>query len=179
MIRAWLPSLVTGARLVLIVPLCAALAAYDRPQALGLLLLAALSDLADGWLARRLKACTTFGAYFDAAADFALVAASYGVLVARGVYPGWLLLLIGAMFAQFVLTSRRQRPIYDPIGRYYGAALYASVFALVLVPDLLLSYALLLALVVLSTASLTSRAAALARIDKREWSVRTWPGEPT
>jgi phosphatidylglycerophosphate synthase len=158
-----LPHLLTAIRLSLALPLAAALYRYDLLCVTVLLFLAGVTDLMDGWLARKLNICSTFGAYFDAAADFVLVAAAFGVLALRGVYPVWVLLLIVLMFAQFVLTSRRKQPMYDPVGKYFGAALYSAVFALTLLPDLLLSYALLAMLVMLSVLSLSARALWLKR----------------
>jgi len=158
-----LPNLLTALRLSLALPLAAALYHYELAGVTGLLSLAIVTDLLDGWLARKLSVCSAFGAYFDATADFALVTAAFGALTVRGVYPAWVLLLIGLMFAQFVLTSRGSQLVYDPVGRYFGAALYGVVFALALLPDLLLSYALLAGIVVLSTLSLGTRACWLAR----------------
>lgn len=159
-----LPFVLTAIRLSFALPLAAALYRYDLPLVAVLLALAAITDLLDGWLARRLKACSAFGAYFDATADFALVAVAFSVLAVRGVYPAWALLLIGLMFAQFVLTSRQRQPVYDPVGKYFGAALYSVVFALTLLPDLLLSYALLAGIVMLSGLSLSARALWLIQI---------------
>lgn len=159
-----LPHLLTAIRVGLALPLAAALYRYDLPLVTVLLSLAVVSDLLDGWLARKLNACSTFGAYFDATADFALVAAAFGALTLRGVYPAWMLLLIGLMFAQFVLTSRARRAMYDPVGKYFGAALYSVILALTLLPDLLLSYALLAGIVMLSVLSLGTRVFWLIRI---------------
>lgn len=156
-----LPNLLTAIRLSLAPPLAAALYRYELPWVAGLLSLAIATDLLDGWLARKLRACSAFGAYFDATADFALVTGAFGVLTVRGVYPAWLLLLIGGMFGQFILTSRGSQPVYDSVGRYFGAVLYGAVVALVLLPDLLLSDALLASIVVLSALSLSARAHSL------------------
>jgi hypothetical protein len=45
---------------------------------------------------------------------------------------GWLLLLIVAMFAQFVVTSRLAGPIYGPVGKYYGVLLFGAAALTVL-----------------------------------------------
>jgi phosphatidylglycerophosphate synthase len=89
--------------------------------------LAALTDLLDGYLARKLRVATRFGAYFDAATDFILIIGVYSIFTASGYYPIWLPLLIIASFAQFLLSSLYAKKIYDPIGRYIGSALYIGI----------------------------------------------------
>jgi CDP-diacylglycerol--glycerol-3-phosphate 3-phosphatidyltransferase len=49
----------------------------------------ALTDVADGWLARRLGQCTDFGALSDPIADKALVATALVCLSASGLVPWW------------------------------------------------------------------------------------------
>jgi CDP-diacylglycerol--glycerol-3-phosphate 3-phosphatidyltransferase len=62
--------------------------------------LAAITDYADGWLARRYKAVTDFGKLFDPLADKILVMAALVMLVdlrddeCRAFVPGWLVVLI-------------------------------------------------------------------------------------
>lgn len=78
----WLPNLLTGLRTVLAVLIAALilrLAEPEPPAATSvvpflLFCLVALTDYADGWLARRLDAITKFGALFDPIADKVLVA---------------------------------------------------------------------------------------------------------
>jgi phosphatidylglycerophosphate synthase len=156
--RAALPNCVTTLRLLLVPPLVVALYRYEVTWVIALLSAAMLSDLLDGWLARRWGVCTPRGAYFDATVDFALVFAAFAVLVLRGLYPAWLLLVVLLMFAQFIVTARGGQLVYDPVGKYYGSALYGTAFALVLLPNMLLSLALLLGIVGLSAVSLGSRA---------------------
>jgi len=154
---AALPSILTGLRLLVALPLGSALYHYDLSPVVWLLSLAVITDLLDGWLARRLQVCSTFGAYFDTTADFALAMAAFGALTARNVYPLWVLAIIVLMFVQFVWTSRYGQPLYDPVGKYYGAVLYSVVFVLVMLPDLVLSYMLLAAIVIVSALSLGTR----------------------
>jgi len=49
--------------------------------------------------------------------DVPMVLAAFSAFVIKGVYPFWTLLLIGAMFLQFILTSGLRRPVYDPVGK--------------------------------------------------------------
>jgi CDP-diacylglycerol---glycerol-3-phosphate 3-phosphatidyltransferase len=74
--------------------------------ALGIFLVAAATDLMDGYLARRWKQVTTIGTLLDPIADKLLVSAALISLVQRRVVPGWLVvLLVGREFAVSGLRS--------------------------------------------------------------------------
>jgi len=88
---------------------------------------AAATDLFDGYSARKLKVASRFGAYYDAATDFAIIIGIYSLFAVKGFYPIWLLILIIAAFAQFLATSRYSKKIYDPVGRFIGSALYIGI----------------------------------------------------
>lgn len=166
--RRWLPSILTAFRLGLALPLYGLLLDYQLLPTLGVLALAMFSDWLDGALARRWDACTSTGAYFDATADFAVILAAFAALVAHGVYPLWLLGLLAGLFAQFLLTSAlSKRPIYDPVGKYLGALLYGALVLLLLVPETLLSLALLWGIAALCAASLATRARYLWHVWQR------------
>jgi len=62
--------------------------------ALGLFVLAGVSDAIDGWLARKLNARTTLGHYLDPMADKALLVAVFVVLAIKAAVPVWLVLLV-------------------------------------------------------------------------------------
>ncbi len=103
--------------------------------ALGIFIVAVLTDALDGHVARRLGGASPFlGPYSDAVADFFLVLAAFGAFVIEGLYPFWTLLLIIVMFVQFVLTSRLARPIYDPVGKYYGVFLFCAAGVTLVLP---------------------------------------------
>jgi cardiolipin synthase len=64
------------------------LAAYGHFRlALALFVLQAISDLLDGFFARRMGAKTTLGAYLDPLADKVMLASSYIVLSVQGIIP--------------------------------------------------------------------------------------------
>ena len=68
---------------------------YDRyALALGILVLAALSDALDGILARRLNQKTPLGAYLDPIADKLLLTSSFFVLALKGQLSWWLTILV-------------------------------------------------------------------------------------
>jgi len=64
-----LANLVTLSRGVLIPPILALLLAHQTVWALGLYVVAALTDAVDGWLARRAGQASAFGAQLDAVVD--------------------------------------------------------------------------------------------------------------
>jgi cardiolipin synthase len=107
------PNLVSGAR----VPLAFAfpLAASNAYLALGVLGFAGLSDVVDGWAARKLGQATPVGALVDGVADKVFAASVLGTLVAtRMLSPVAALLLATRELAELplairVLTSKRAR----------------------------------------------------------------------
>lgn len=101
---------------------------------LGLLAFCAATDFLDGYLAKKLKATSRFGAYYDATTDFILMFGIFAFFYSFGDYPIWLLLLIAAAFIQFIVTSFFAKKLYDPVGRYLGSALYIGVVLTLLWP---------------------------------------------
>jgi CDP-diacylglycerol--glycerol-3-phosphate 3-phosphatidyltransferase len=88
------PNILTALRLLAVPVLGMVLSlAGDSPGgrvwALALFAAASLTDLADGWLARRWNQCTDFGALADPIADKALVGTALICLSGLGVIPWW------------------------------------------------------------------------------------------
>jgi cardiolipin synthase len=95
-----LPNLFTLARLLL-APFVAADILHDRyGRAIVLFFLAGLSDVIDGFLARRFQASTSVGAYFDPIADKILLSVIYVSLGVAGAMPWW---MVGVVFGRDVL----------------------------------------------------------------------------
>jgi CDP-diacylglycerol--glycerol-3-phosphate 3-phosphatidyltransferase/cardiolipin synthase len=80
-----------------------------------------------------------------------------GACVALGVYPSWLFWLIAAMAAQFFVTTKLGVVVYDPLGKYFGGALWGVLVLTLLAPDQAVWEMLLAATVVLTAMSLASR----------------------
>lgn len=79
---------------------------WSQPVAAVLFVIAALTDFADGYLARRWKITTTLGAFLDTVADKVLVAGSLIALVAIGRTSAWAaFLIIGRELAVMGLRS--------------------------------------------------------------------------
>ncbi len=86
-----IPNLLTIARMVVVVPLVWLLLIGEFQWALFLAIFAGLSDLLDGWLARRYSWQSRWGSVFDPLADKLLMMASYLTLGWLGELP-WLLI---------------------------------------------------------------------------------------
>jgi len=104
-----LPNAITLFRLVLTV-VFVAVAALDTVLgfriALAAFILAAVSDWADGYLARKLNLVTSLGKLLDPLADKILVCAGFVFLTAKGFAPVWITSLI--IGREFLVTGIRQ-----------------------------------------------------------------------
>lgn len=92
-----LPNTITLIRIVLIIPILWCL--YQPVEiyqwwALGLFLIAALTDWLDGYLARKLAQITDLGKFLDPLTDKILVIAPLLVLIERQIIPSWGVFLI-------------------------------------------------------------------------------------
>lgn len=157
--RRWasIPSGVTALRVVSAPLLLYTFINDLKTWTICLFLFTCVTDALDGHLARRLGVSSSLGAYLDATADFLLVLTAFSAFVMKRIYPFWTLLLIGSMFLQFILTSRLRRPLYDPVGRYYGAFLFAAIGVTLAFPKPAVYYAMLIGVLGLTVASVASR----------------------
>jgi cardiolipin synthase len=89
-----IPNLITLARILLIPVVVWAIAAGEMKLAFVLFLVAGLSDLVDGFLAKRFNMATELGAYLDPLADKAMIVSIYVTLGIGGAIPGWLVILV-------------------------------------------------------------------------------------
>jgi phosphatidylglycerophosphate synthase len=126
-----LPNLISATRL-LSVPVLLALAWQRREEPFQWLLLAALlSDIADGWIARRFHLGTATGAMLDSVADaLVMVTAAYGVWAFR---PGfvneqgaWVLLVLGLWLLELLASFWR----YGRLSSFHTYAVRAGAYAL-------------------------------------------------
>ncbi|MDH3202113.1 MAG: CDP-alcohol phosphatidyltransferase family protein [Myxococcales bacterium] len=84
-----IPNLICFVRILLVAPAVWALLDGRYPLALGLIVIAGLSDALDGYLARRFDWRSRLGALLDPAADKFLVASVFVTLTWLGFVPVW------------------------------------------------------------------------------------------
>jgi cardiolipin synthase len=89
-----IPNLITLARILLVPVMVWAITAGEMRVAFLLFLVAGLSDLIDGYLAKRFNMATELGAYLDPLADKALIVSIYVTLGIAGAIPRWLVILV-------------------------------------------------------------------------------------
>lgn len=88
------PNVITTLRLLLL-PVFTTLLVYRRTlPALGVLVVAALSDLLDGLIARRLNQKTAIGSFLDPLADKLLSVSGFVTLAFLGPVPAWFVILV-------------------------------------------------------------------------------------
>ncbi len=89
-----LPNLITGARMLLVLPLMWSLRSLDFRTALAIALIAGASDALDGWLAKRFDWQTRLGGLLDPVADKLLLNGSFVGLWLADACPAWLVALV-------------------------------------------------------------------------------------
>lgn len=89
-----IPNLITLGRILLVPVVVWAIAVGQMRVAFLLFLLAGLSDLIDGFLAKRFGMATELGAYLDPLADKAMIVSIYVMLAIVGAIPLWLVILV-------------------------------------------------------------------------------------
>ena len=103
-----LPNVLSCIR-ILLVPILVAvlLTSFEGKEfvGLGLFLFAALTDLLDGWIARRWGLVTRLGKLLDPAADKILTSAAFISLVGLGLAPAWVVVTIVAR--EFAISTLR------------------------------------------------------------------------
>lgn len=156
------PNFLTGLRF-LSAPLLAMLLFQNRYQAaLGVFIFAALSDMADGWLAKRYHLATRTGRYLDPAADKFLMLTSYIALTVLHITPVWLTALVigrdvvivgGILLARILELPLRIAPL--PIGKASTAVQVAYIGLIVVLLAFNLSEPAIVKAVELTTGALT------------------------
>jgi cardiolipin synthase len=107
-----------------------AIAGGHELAAASLFAFAALSDLADGRIARRFGEVSPLGGLLDHASDALCVTAGLGALAATSEVPIPLPWLVAAAFLQYVLDSRaagNDGLRASPLGRWNGIAYFVLV----------------------------------------------------
>jgi len=136
-----LPNAITIARIFL-VPLVVAVLLTTRIEnwefwGVGLFLAAALTDILDGYLARRRRQVTTLGRLLDPIADKLLISSALIALVQLGIAPAWMVVIIvGREFAVSGLRSIAASEGFtihaSPLGKGKMVGQVAAVISLIL-----------------------------------------------
>jgi cardiolipin synthase len=114
-----IPNVISSIRILLVVPIAVALVNHRLPATIALFALAALSDAADGFLAKRYGWQTELGAVLDPAADKLLLATVFVTLAYLRLIPWWLMaaavardaiIVTGALLYRFCLGPLAMRP---------------------------------------------------------------------
>lgn len=92
--RAQIPNVITVIRIVLVIPTGWLLWETRYLDALILMSIAGASDALDGWLARRFRWTSQFGAAMDPVADKLLVAVLFVVFTIQGHIPLWVAIIV-------------------------------------------------------------------------------------
>lgn len=105
-----IPNWITLARLLLIAPMVYFLeVSGGNAWALGLFLLASMTDWVDGYLARKWNQTSVLGALLDPLADKMLVTGALSGLVHQGLVPAWAVTLV--LSREFLVTGLRTAAI--------------------------------------------------------------------
>jgi len=96
------PNALTLSRMFLVPVLTITVIYGEFELALGVFLLAAITDLLDGLFARLLNQCTLLGLYLDPAADKVLTLTCYLTLAVTGLLPAWLAVVV--IFKDFFMV---------------------------------------------------------------------------
>lgn len=78
---------------------------HNEPVALAVFILASLTDLLDGYVARHYNQVTDFGKFVDPLADKVLVMTAMVCFCAAGQFPAWALIIV--IFREFAVSGLR------------------------------------------------------------------------
>lgn len=122
----------TAVRLLLVFPFAFFMAKADERSALFAIvawLVAVITDLVDGPIARRQGTVSAWSGTFDHASDFLFVTSGLYAGALRGAFPVILPILITAAFTQYVIDSywihRHTKLRGSKLGRYNGILYFA------------------------------------------------------
>lgn len=116
-----LPNVITGLRIILVVPIVLAILNNNYSLACSLFVLAGISDGLDGFLARQFNWISRLGSIMDPIADKILLMSCFIVLALKSVVPAWLPIIIilrdlwvmsGAVAYHYLISRYELAPIF-------------------------------------------------------------------
>jgi cardiolipin synthase (CMP-forming) len=133
------PNVISSIRILLVVPIALELVNHRLPATIALFAVAALSDVADGFLAKRYGWQTELGAVLDPAADKLLLATVFVTLAYLRLIPVWLMaaavardaiIVSGALLYRFYLGPLAMHPsVVSKLNTLCQAAFIMAVIA--------------------------------------------------
>ena len=128
------PNLLTTIRLILVPIFIVTFLYVNQMLAFGIFVLAGLTDILDGYIARNFNLITKLGKVLDPLADKSLRLSAITVFVVVGVLPVWVLVTIFSFDAFLIITSiilykRNYVVSSNAVGKLAG---FVSMFALTL-----------------------------------------------
>jgi len=96
---------------------------WSNIAAMVLFIIAGLTDIADGYIARRRNQETNFGKFMDPLADKILVLAAMLWFLERGLIPAWIVLIV--VVREFMVTALRLIAVDN--GRVIAAAISGKI----------------------------------------------------
>lgn len=125
--------------------------------AFSIFIFAVLTDIADGKIARRLNATSTFGAFLDVIIDFVLIIMIFLAFFKKQWYGIFVFIPIAISFINFIIGSRLKKPIYDPLGKYMGAFVMTMIGITLLIPYVVVRKTLIYFLAIFFVINIISR----------------------
>ena len=113
-----IPNIISVIRILLVVPIAIALAHRQRETAIALFALAAISDAADGFLARRFGWQSELGGILDPIADKLLLATVFVTLSFLELVPLWLMVAAVARDVVIVAGAASYRFFIGPVAAH-------------------------------------------------------------
>lgn len=125
--------------------------------AFSIFIFAVLTDIADGKIARKLNATSTFGAFLDVIIDFVLIIMIFLAFFKKQWYGIFVFIPIAISFINFIIGSRLKKPIYDPVGKYMGAFVMTMIGITLLIPYVVVRKTLIYFLAIFFVINIISR----------------------
>jgi len=145
-------NLLTGIRLLLIVPLVLLILELETSSSVALLMVlivAIATDYFDGIVARRMNTASAQGQLFDHGTDFLFVTSGLFAVASTGLITVWLPVAIVIAFSQYVLDSyflyRQKQLRMSFLGRWNGVFYFTPLLLLALGLVIEIDVAMLLA----------------------------------
>ncbi len=152
-----IPSLITLLRLFAAPVFYYTFLNHSCVIAFSVFVFAALTDVLDGFAARKLNAASNRGAFFDVFVDFFLIVIVFLAFLRKDWYCCFILVPILASFICFIVSSGTKKPVYDPVGKYMGTFIMIAITITLLFPHIIVRKLITYSLAVFCAISLVSR----------------------